>query len=457
MGGPVSQNIFNLTFVILFLTSISYSRENSKKVPSIVDDDLTVLTFDQRINPYDPSDNRTFKQRYFINTEYASGTDAPVFLYICGEYECGPDFIDQVALDYAREFGGYLVSLEHRYYGKSQPFSDLSTEHLKYLSADYALKDLDAFQKYLTETLGLTGKWISLGSSYAASLSAYYRSRYPQNVVGALASSAAIVAVKDFDAYDRFEAQVLGPDCQAKAKSVIHQIEAVRNDPSQLAAMKNLFQSDAIVDFDDFVDMVAGVGADSVQYGNVSGFCGALDSASDPLTGYVQMANIVNGGDAVDNSNQAGEILDPNSPASGARQWLYQSCNEFGWWANGYPVQSESLDSIYVNMDYRERLCERLFGLPDAPDVDRHNQLFYEPLLNSSTSNILFTNGSKDPWSQVSISVVNGNANNPNVTYFMIEGASHREDIAAAKDTDPVQVQKARSIFKSLIQKWLAG
>src|SRR4051794_40791962 len=49
---------------------------------------VKVGTFDQKINPQDAKDMRTFKQRYYLNSQYASGADAPVLYYICGEATC---------------------------------------------------------------------------------------------------------------------------------------------------------------------------------------------------------------------------------------------------------------------------------------------------------------------------------------------------------------------------------
>src|SRR5690242_18702139 len=45
-------------------------------------------TIDQLINHGDSSDLRTFKQKYFFNSTYATKPNAPVLLYICGESEC---------------------------------------------------------------------------------------------------------------------------------------------------------------------------------------------------------------------------------------------------------------------------------------------------------------------------------------------------------------------------------
>ena len=48
----------------------------------------------------------------------------------------------------AKKFGAALVSLEHRYYGRSSPFDDLSTNNLRYLSSKQALFDLAVFRQY---------------------------------------------------------------------------------------------------------------------------------------------------------------------------------------------------------------------------------------------------------------------------------------------------------------------
>src|SRR4051812_35594910 len=43
---------------------------------------ITTGTFDQKIDHDAPSATKTFKQRYWINSTYAQGANAPVFMYI---------------------------------------------------------------------------------------------------------------------------------------------------------------------------------------------------------------------------------------------------------------------------------------------------------------------------------------------------------------------------------------
>jgi len=76
-------------------------------------------------------------------------TTGPVFLYLCGEWECTAPSSDVDTMDYwamvAKDHGGLLVTLEHRYYGASQPFPDWSTKNLEYLTSQQALADTAYF------------------------------------------------------------------------------------------------------------------------------------------------------------------------------------------------------------------------------------------------------------------------------------------------------------------------
>jgi len=63
--------------------------------------------------------------------------------------------------------------VEHRYYGKSFPYSDISTEHLRFLTTDQALADTAYFAKNakfagIKENLASpNAPWIIYGGSYA--------------------------------------------------------------------------------------------------------------------------------------------------------------------------------------------------------------------------------------------------------------------------------------------------
>jgi|SRR6185312_1236673 len=152
--------------------------------------------FQQNIDHSGKLNGQTFNQRYWIDSEFASGAaDAPVLFHICGEGDAEQGyFLNDNALAWAKTLGAHVVYLEHRYYGQSLPFPDLSAEHLQYLTLDNVIEDLATFQKWIATNQGWKGKWISLGGSYSGTISAIYRQKHPELVVGALASSAPMIS-----------------------------------------------------------------------------------------------------------------------------------------------------------------------------------------------------------------------------------------------------------------------
>ena len=95
-----------------------------------------------------------------------------------------------------------LNSNSFRYYGSSHPTVDTSVENLQYLSSRQALEDIVTFKKLIVTTYNLkNSSWVSFGGSYPGALSAWLRIKYPQTVVGAVASSGPVQAKVDFYQY----------------------------------------------------------------------------------------------------------------------------------------------------------------------------------------------------------------------------------------------------------------
>jgi pimeloyl-ACP methyl ester carboxylesterase len=153
-------------------------------------------TFKQNIDHSGLLSGQTFDQRYWVDSEYASSSPtAPVIYHICGEGDAEQGyFLQDNAIQWAKTLGAHLVYLEHRYYGKSLPFSDLSNDHIQYLTLDNVIEDLATFQKWISTSQGWAGKWITVGGSYSGTISALYRQRHPELVVGALAASAPMIS-----------------------------------------------------------------------------------------------------------------------------------------------------------------------------------------------------------------------------------------------------------------------
>jgi hypothetical protein len=200
---------------------------------------------------------------------------------------------------------------------------------------------------------------------------------------------------------------------------------------------------------------VADMAAFAIQYGYNERFCGELNSEN-PLDAYAKVGQelfMTFGMTPFMDSFQAAEDLDPTKNLDFAlRQWMYQSCTEFGYYQVAYHDPSVTVRSTKIDLDYHNKVCERLFGLKNSVDFEKTNRTYYEPLLDTSTQNIFFTNGSNDPWSNLSITKELGNNVNPFLTVMTIPGASHCNDLGGQQLPDLVA---ARAKFIELARGWL--
>jgi len=455
--------------VLVLLCSVSaladskefYFRRLQNKQARVTWNDAAtrVAVFTQKLNPRDPKEERTFSQRYYVNSSHAADKTSPVLYYLCGEATCTESSFDGAMATYAKELKAHMIAIEHRYYGKSQPFDKLTTENLAYLSTDLALEDAAGFQRHAQSELGFTGKWIVVGGSYAGSLAAYYRQKFPDLAVGALASSGPVQARANFEEYDRHVAVVAGPECLASIKKVVVQVESALAKPEALTAIKKRFAAEALVQDLDFVYFVADMAALAIQYGYRDRFCELL-KGENPLEGYAKFTHEIYaswGINALSGSAQGAVSLDPKDYEAdfGIRQWFYQSCTEYGYWQNAYHDEALSSRSQLINAEYHNNLCKRLYGIEKPLDESHINEMFYAPLLEKTTSAIFFPNGSRDPWMNLSIAKELGNDTNPNTVAVTIEGAAHCDDLRGPKGSDSAALKGARATFLDLAKLWL--
>ncbi len=424
---------------------------------AVAPDSVRTGHFKQYVDHDNPSAG-VFKQRYYIDEMYGKDNNAPVFLYICGESECNRGALSGAIRVYAKKYHAKLVALEHRYYGKSLPANKLSTNNLQHLSTNAALNDLDRFQNSMRKSNHWTGKWVAFGGSYPGSLAAYYRLKYPENVVGSLASSAPVMAKEEFYEYDNHVTTVTGKECSTKIRQVVAEMEQALLNPdrTRFEGIKKSFGAEEIKNDIDFLYFVADIAADAVQYGHHTAFCSELTKLSNPLEAYAQYTRSLLekwGVSAVDLTAEGAMSEDDSS--SSMRQWLYQSCTEYGYWQIAHPDSGRSTRSGLIDLPYHHQICKRLFGKEMIVNTAGINEQFYYPLFNSKTTNIYFSNGSNDPWSNLSLTDKNGNTNNPNLTYTLIKDSAHCDDLRTPKANDSQALKKARGTMDRLLSKWL--
>ncbi|KAL0747406.1 hypothetical protein Bca101_029408 [Brassica carinata] len=392
--------------------------------------------FNQTLDHYSPHDHRKFRQRYYEYLDNFRAPDGPVFMIICGEGPCSG-----IAKDYmsvlAKKFEAGVVSLEHRYYGKSYPFNSLATENLRYLSSKQALFDLAAFRQHYQASLGFKSfmesyiimvreffilwillmqealnvklnrssdnPWFFFGVSYPGALSAWFRLKFPHLTCGSLASSAVVHAVYDFSAFDQQIGESAGQECKDALEETNKLLELGLK--VNRKAVKALFNATELHVDADFLYLTADAAVMAFQYGNSNKLCVPLVKAKkngsdlvETYSKYVRDHCMKVWGLHVRPYNRKHLRNTVVTADSTYRIWWFQVCTELAYFQ--VAPANNSVRSQQINTEYHLDLCKSLFGKGTYPDVDATN-LYYGGHKIAATK-IIFTNGSQDPWRHAS-------------------------------------------------------
>jgi hypothetical protein len=442
-------------------------------------------TFEQEIDhPFQPAASvGRFQQRYWYSTEFARGPDSPVLFYLCGESPCAAAYLTLLA-DVAKALDAAVVALEHRYYGASLPFADLTLDRMKYLTIHNALEDAAAFETFARANLPLRGKWIAVGGSYPGMLAAFYRLKHPELVVGAWASSAPVNVVLSFEGYDATVADALGPTCTLLFQQALAAADAAFDDPAKRAFLDPYVFGDDRASFLNSISYYADVAA---QYGQTHRLCAALaQERLDPLTGligYLQPplvtaddGGVSDGGtgplpDAGDLAVDAGALSAPPRGVPDGRAhtapmrlprrpgdfndegaaWFYQVCTELGFYQVHNTDRSRSVSSDLIDEKYWNDACLQIAS--STPDIARTRAEYTDPILRGEASNLFFVNSSEDPWS--SLSILDPSRAPSGVMTFLVQGGSHCEDLDNLRPDSLLGVFQAHKLFFDQAAKWL--
>ena len=134
----------------LAITSLAARPEPDRRrwAPKVGMEEYDTHYFENQVDHFDDGNTDTYQQRFWYSEEFAQmDSQPPVFLYVCGEWTCSPPDETMYPMMVGIDHGAILYSLEHRYYGDSQPFDDWSTENLRFLTSEQALADINTFIK----------------------------------------------------------------------------------------------------------------------------------------------------------------------------------------------------------------------------------------------------------------------------------------------------------------------
>ena len=432
--------------------------------------------------PSSPIPSPTFQQRYWVNsTHYTPGS--PIFLSLGGESSNAASAISgRSGLSfYAAQFSALMVSVEHRFFGQSVPFNDVSTANLRFLTTQQALADTVALIQNLSVALSVPASTpvVVFGGSYAGALSAWLKLSYPEVVRGAIASSAPVRAVVDFAQYLRTVEDALGPECSAVVRDSTALIEAAMSTPAQRAYLQRAFnQCPGLMDEDKdksmFFNNVLGPITALVQYNtnyralNISTACALLTSTAQASNGLVALAafnalyNTADNasypfatGDACQNTSYSAYIRQHMQENSADRQWYWMTCNEVGFFQTA-EGETSAFSTRYLPLSFYSDQCADIFysTFDLQYNVDATNTRYRS--FDLRTNATAFTNGLIDPWHTRGILTAADAAGVDN-RVDVIGPTSHCQDLAYPRDTDLPQLQAARFRNLQSISGWLGG
>jgi hypothetical protein len=366
-------------------------------------------------------------------------------------------FQEVSAYHWASVFGARYISIEHRYYGESLPTPTYDTADLeKYLTVEQALADAAFFvESMLKANPKWNGKWVVFGCSYSGALSAWFRLKYPNLVVGSVAPSGPVLAQLAYPEYNQHFASVAPAQCVSVVKKAFAQMTALVR-LGQQAYLATLFN--ACNDLSDPMDLwnfkyqISGTIGSADQFDNPSeqwplnATCDIIVNAPTPIIGIALAVGNSNGGSSCYDYSYKSMIASMQDVTSQSRSWQFQTCSEFGFWQS-------TTGSIFfddITSDEINALCEPIFGVKGmTPDTGAVNARYGGKQLNAT--NVIFTNGRYDPWSLLSISTNSTGGGVEAAVY----SAGHCATMCEPSALDPPSLVAAREAVRAFLQRVL--
>jgi len=431
-----------------------------------------------QVDHFSFANNDVYKMRYLVNDTWWDGNGGPIFFYAGNEGDITL-FLQNTGLmfDIAPEFSALIVFAEHRYYGKSQPYENVSLSDpakAGYLTSEQALADYADLLTNLRVTLpGAEGSpVIVFGGSYGGMLAAWFRVKYPHVVQGAIASSAPILQFTNITPCEAFSQVVTrtyaksGPECPSVIRKAWDALDRIAADQSGLDWLEdawqlchpvngsdlqslrewlsNMYTNYAMIDYPYPANFLSPLPAFPVKVA-----CSHLhdDHGDDDKALLTNLYDVINlyfnytgSVDCIDTGSQG-------TPDLGDDGWDFQACTEMVM-----PMCNDGINDMFYpspwDLEAYSAGCEA-----------RHNvrpralmaPLIYGGLNLTGSSNIVFTNGLLDPWSSGGVL----RSLSDSLVAVIIPNGAHHLDLRGADPADPQDVQDARRVQREFIGVWI--
>ncbi|XP_034687382.1 lysosomal Pro-X carboxypeptidase-like [Vitis riparia] len=421
---------------------------------------------------YRPESYITFQQRYVVNFKYWGGANAsaPIFAYLGAEADLDYDLSGLGFLtDNAHQFKALLVYIEHRYYGKSIPFGSReeafkNASTLGYFNSAQAIADYAEVLIYIKKKLlAENSPVIVVGASYGGMLASWFRLKYPHVALGALASSAPILYFDDITPHNGYFSIVTkdfreaSESCYKTISESWSEIDRVASEPNGLSILSKKFricgQLNNSDELKEFLERTYSIAAqyDAPPSYPVTVVCGGIDGApegSDILSRIFAGVVAFRGNMSCYYTSNTTDY-----PIETIQGWGWQTCSEMV-----IPIGRAVNDTMFppapFNLTTFSRDCTSLYGVSPRPHwvTTYYGGHDIELILRRFASNIIFSNGLRDPYS---IGGVLKNISNSILAILTVNG-SHCLDLLPAASTDPEWLVMQRKAEVEIIEGWIA-
>lgn len=471
-------------------------KQHSHSSPDLVNNG----TFDQLLDHRDPGKG-TFKQRYWWDAEHWKGPGSPVFLFNVGETSADKfiGYLEEGTISgtYAKEFGGAVIVIEHRYWGESIPFEELTTETLQYLDLPQSIWDMTYFAQHVQLGFDTShGKanapkspWVLIGGSYPGALAAWTSVIDPGTFWAYHASSAVVEAIYDFYPYFDAVERAIPRNCSNDVKLVVSYIDNIfaSGNKKDIADLKAMFGLPMLDHADDFAArLTVPLWSWQNNEANVFKFCDWIETSSTShqpsangvgldaaLLAYAAWVNATSGVTCRQyECNTYSPTMKWNDPTDleGDRQWDWMLChNPFSWWQVGPPKNDGNhVVSSLLRPDHWQRQCELMFPETNGFKVGsaegwtaEHLNMYTGGWDATFDNRVMFLNGEFDPWIEATLSSRHrpgGPRNSTETTpIYIINKGNHVADLILDDVPEENSVlDEELKTMKKWLGKWVA-
>ncbi|KAB1227358.1 Lysosomal Pro-X carboxypeptidase [Morella rubra] len=400
-------------------------EEDPETVSAVsLSDDFQTFFYDQTLDHfnYRPESYATFQQRYVVNSKYWGGANSKL--------------------------------TRHRYYGKSIPFGSRE-EALRnastrgYFNSAQAIADYAAIIIHVKEELHAKySPIIVIGGSYGGMLAAWFRLKYPHVALGALASSAPILYLDDITPQDGYYSIVTenfreaSQACYQTIKKSWSKVDQVAAQPNGLSILSQQFntckpqsKSSQLKDFlQSMYATAAQYNINPPKHPRVTTICGGIDGAPSPETDIL------------------GKIF------AGVVAYLGEkpcyTCSDLV-----IPIGITSNQSMFqpdpFSLSNFVEQCRSFYGVPPRPHwvTTYYGGHDIKLILHRFGSNIIFSNGLKDPYSSGGVLA---NISDSIVAVPTVNGSHCLDILHANKTEDSNWLVMQRQVEVNIIKGWIS-